>query len=48
LLRKRAWLVPALLAKGYQVLGAKAAPEASSGIVTFYHADESVAPALHE
>ena len=48
LLRKRAWLVPALQAKGYTVLGAKAGPETSSGIVTFYHPDSATLPALHE
>ena len=36
LLRKRAWLVPALLAKGYQVLHADARPENLSGITSFY------------
>lgn len=35
LLRKRAWLVPALQAKGYSVLNADAAPANASGIVTF-------------
>lgn len=34
LLHKRAWLVPALQAKGYTVLCAEAAPENASGIVT--------------
>ncbi|HEX3799448.1 MAG TPA: aminotransferase class V-fold PLP-dependent enzyme [Verrucomicrobiae bacterium] len=48
LLRKRALLVPALQAKGYQVLAAKAGPETASGIVTFYHADETIIPALHQ
>ena len=36
LLRKRAWLVPALQAKGYQVLQAEAPMENSSGITSFY------------
>jgi len=36
LLRKRAWLVPALQARGYVVLHADAAPENASGIVTFF------------
>ena len=36
LLRKRAWLVPALQAKGYTVLHAAAANENTSGIVTFF------------
>jgi selenocysteine lyase/cysteine desulfurase len=39
LLRKRAWLVPALQAKGYAVLNADAKPENASGIVTFRKAD---------
>jgi cysteine desulfurase/selenocysteine lyase len=33
--RKRAWLVPALQARGYQVLNADVPPENTSGIVTF-------------
>jgi selenocysteine lyase/cysteine desulfurase len=36
LLRKRAWLVPALQGKGYQVLEAEAPMENASGITTFY------------
>jgi cysteine desulfurase/selenocysteine lyase len=48
LLRKRAWLVPAIEARGYQVLGAKAPPAASSGIVTFHHAEQSKLLALSE
>jgi len=36
LLRKRAWLVPALQEKGYAVLQAAAPPENASGIVTFF------------
>jgi selenocysteine lyase/cysteine desulfurase len=48
LLRKRALLVPALLDKGYQVLGLKAGPETFSGIVSFYHEDAPRIPALHE
>jgi cysteine desulfurase / selenocysteine lyase len=47
LLRKRAWLVPALEAKGYQVLGANAPSAMSSGIVTFFKPDMDV-PALHQ
>jgi cysteine desulfurase/selenocysteine lyase len=35
LLRKRAWLVPALQAKGFTVLNAEAKAENASGIVTF-------------
>ena len=36
LLRKRAWLVPALQAKGYSVLQADSSPETGSGIISFY------------
>ena len=36
LLRKRAWLVPALQAKGFTVLNAGANPENASGIVSFH------------
>jgi selenocysteine lyase/cysteine desulfurase len=36
LLRKRAWLVPALQAKGYQVLHGDAPAENSSGITSFH------------
>lgn len=36
LLRKRAWLVPAIQAKGYTVLNAEASADNASGIVTFY------------
>ena len=36
LLRKRAWLVPALQAKGFTVLNADAKPENASGIVSFH------------
>jgi len=46
--RKRAWLVPALQAKGYEVLGAKAGPETASGIVSFFHPDSAKLPALHQ
>jgi selenocysteine lyase/cysteine desulfurase len=35
LLRKRAWLVPALQAKGYTVLQADAPPANASGIISF-------------
>ena len=48
LLRKRAWLVPALQAKGYEVLGAGLPPERTSGIVSFHHADSAKIPALHQ
>jgi cysteine desulfurase/selenocysteine lyase len=47
LLRKRAWLVPALQQKGYEVLYADAAPEAASGIVTFHRPGADLA-ALRE
>ena len=47
LLRKRAWLVPALQAKGYTVLLADSPPENSSGIVTFFKPDADL-PALHQ
>jgi cysteine desulfurase / selenocysteine lyase len=46
LLRKRAWVVPALQAKGYAVLHATPPPEHASGIVTFYKPDGDM-PALH-
>jgi len=36
LLRKRAWLVPALQGKGFTVLNADAKPETASGIVTCF------------
>jgi cysteine desulfurase / selenocysteine lyase len=36
LLRKRAWLVPALQAKGYTVLNAEPKPEAAGGITSFF------------
>ncbi|HZQ48117.1 MAG TPA: aminotransferase class V-fold PLP-dependent enzyme [Verrucomicrobiae bacterium] len=49
LLRKRALLVPALQAKGYQVVAANAKPETASGIVSFYlPEDEGRLPALHQ
>ena len=47
LLRKRAWLVPALQAKGYTVLQPAAPPENASGIVTFFRPDTDLA-ALHK
>jgi cysteine desulfurase/selenocysteine lyase len=47
LLRKRAWLVPALQAKGYSVLNAEAAMENASGIVTFFKPDTDLT-ALHQ
>jgi selenocysteine lyase/cysteine desulfurase len=47
LLRKRTWLVPALQAKGYSVLGADAMPENASGIVTFFKPGADL-PTLHQ
>ena len=47
LLRKRAWVVPALTAKGYTVLHASAPPEHASGIVTFWKPETDMA-ALHQ
>jgi selenocysteine lyase/cysteine desulfurase len=47
LLRKRAWLVPALQAKGYSVLNAEAAQENASAIFTFFKMDADL-PALHQ
>lgn len=46
LLRKRAWLVPALQARGYTVLNADAKPENASGITTFFKPDADMG-ALH-
>ena len=48
LLRKRSWLVPALQAKGCTVVGANAAPETASGIVSFYLPEEAALPVLHQ
>ncbi len=47
LLHKRAWLVPALQAKGYTVLQGDAAPETGSGITSFYRPGEDLT-ALHQ
>jgi len=47
LLRKRAWLVPALQAKGYSVLNAEAAVENASGIVSFCQTNADL-PARHQ
>ena len=47
LLRKRAWLIPALQAKGYSVLQATAPPEHGSGIVTIHRPKTDLA-ALHQ
>jgi len=43
LLRKRAWLVPALQAKGFTVLNAEAKPGNASGIVAFYQPGKDLA-----
>jgi len=47
LLRKRAWVVPALQAKGYAVLNAGAKTDIASGIVSFYQPGKDLA-ALHK
>jgi selenocysteine lyase/cysteine desulfurase len=47
LLRKRAWLVPALQAKGFTVLNADAKSENASGIVSFHQSRKDLA-ALHK
>lgn len=47
LLRKRAWLVPALQSKGFTVLNADAKPENAGAIVSFHHPDKDLA-ALHK
>ncbi len=47
LLGHRKWLVSALQGKGYTVLNAEAAPENSSGIVSFHRGAEDLAP-LHQ
>ncbi len=46
LLRKRAWLVPALQAKGYEVLQSSAPPENLGGMISF-HKPGADLPALH-
>jgi cysteine desulfurase/selenocysteine lyase len=46
LLRKREWLVPALEAKGYTVLQAKAPAAAASGILSFFKPETDMG-ALH-
>lgn len=47
LLRKRAWLVPALQAKGFTVLNAGAKPENASGITSCFAPDRDMT-ALHQ
>jgi selenocysteine lyase/cysteine desulfurase len=44
LLRKRAWLVPAIESRGYTVLGSDAAAENCSGITAFYRAGADLSP----
>ena len=45
--RKRESLVPALLAKGYSVLNAEAAPEGCGGITSFFSPEKDL-PAIYE
>jgi cysteine desulfurase / selenocysteine lyase len=47
LLRKRAWLAPALQAKGYTVLHPDAPPQNASGIISFFRPKTDL-PALHQ
>lgn len=47
LLRKRAWLVPELKAKGFSVLNADASPEIGSGIISFFQPRKDLS-ALHQ
>jgi selenocysteine lyase/cysteine desulfurase len=47
LLRKRAWLVPALVAKGCVVLHSDSTPETGSGIISFSRPEADL-PALHQ
>jgi cysteine desulfurase/selenocysteine lyase len=47
LLRKRAWLVPALQSRGYTVLNADAPPENCSGITAFYQPGKDLS-VLHQ
>ena len=47
LLRKRAWLVPALQSRGFTVLNADAKPENASGIVSFHQQGKDLT-ALHK
>jgi selenocysteine lyase/cysteine desulfurase len=47
LLRKRAWLVPALQQKGYTVLNADAPPANASAIISFHRPGVDLAP-IHE
>lgn len=45
LARKRAWLVPALLAKGYSVLNPDPKPECVGGITSIFRPGQDLAPA---
>jgi cysteine desulfurase / selenocysteine lyase len=47
LLRKRAWLVPALQARGYTVLNVEPKPENASGITSFFAPDKDLS-AVHQ
>jgi selenocysteine lyase/cysteine desulfurase len=47
LLRQRAWLVPALLAKGWDILEAAAPPDHASGILSLHRPNTDL-PALHQ
>ena len=47
LLRKRAWLVPALQEKGYTVLNGDAPPENGSAIISFFRPGADMGP-IHE
>lgn len=46
--RKRAWFVPALLAKGYSVLNAEPKPEHAAGITSIFHPGKDLAPLYHK
>jgi len=48
LLRKRAWLVPALQTRGCTVLNANAGPDTASGIVSFFKTDGADLTPLHQ
>jgi cysteine desulfurase / selenocysteine lyase len=48
LLRKRELLIPAIQAKGYEVLGVHPAGQSGSGMVSFSHPDPTVVPNLHD
>jgi cysteine desulfurase / selenocysteine lyase len=47
LLRKRAWVVPALQGRGWTVVQAEAPPENASGIISFFHPEKDMA-ATHQ